>query len=393
MKDIQRKAPSASRLQLIDGVRGYLLSAMFLAHVGIEMRELGSRSILRLARHDRYLPVGDVDFFLFLSGFVTALAYLPSFTNGGIAGTGKAVLRRIRWLYLYQVGATMLLILLVRLAGLQGVDLRAGDETTSTWILLLQAMTFAVMPENLDILMLYIVMMPFMPWVLKWLGEKRFWQLFAVLIALWTIAHLGLDVRVQAWLIGHGFDWRPYFSLMGHFNPLSYALLFYTGFAIGHAWSKEGPAVMTRIAPPRLALVAAAMAIVLIYAVGTRLLQRPPFWVQAPSELLTIHTALNTVAVLYLFYWLLGTPHEKPAVIWLQKLVTGFFTLRFFVFLGRNGLFAYAIHVVIVAILKHLVMTGELETSHGAILALTATGLATIGVLTMLKRRWLPLAA
>jgi len=391
--DARGVVKAGSRLALIDGIRGYMLVAMFVAHVAIELNEIGRYSWLNYLRHSRYLPIGDVEFFLALSGFVAALSYQRAFAAGGIAGAARAVARRLGWLYVYQVGATVTLIMLVRGAGLTGVDLHAPDVAAPTAVLLRQALTFVVMPENLDILVLYIVILPVMPWVLAWLAKGQARRLLAVLVAAWVIAALRIDQLGQGWLIGLGLDYRPWFALAGHFSPLSYALLFYGGFALGDAWRREGPAALARVAPVRPAFVVAAAGILLGYAVLRHTLWNSVPWLGHSRDLLTVHALVTTLAIFYLGYWLLGTQHRAPAMLRLAALVRRVFNWRFFVFLGRNSLFVYAVHVVVVALAKHVAGTGGVEATRIGVLILVAAGLAMIAALTQAKRRWLPSAA
>ncbi len=379
------------RLALLDGARGYLLVAMFVAHVCIQMNRLGHWSWLNHVRHSQWLPVGDLEFFLALSGFVCALSYGRSYAAGGMTGTARAVRSRLYWLYAYQVGATLILVLLARFAHLPGIDLRAGGDGP-TWLLVLRSFSFAVMPENLDILMLYFVLLPLMPLGFHLLARGRIRLYFGLLAGVWLVALLGIDARLSALISEHIVDWQHWLGLMGHFNPLSYALLFYTGFAVGNLYRGAGMEPFRPYLRWRSATTLAAIAIV-VAAVALVKLGPHSAILGGGDTLLRPLALLVTLAICTLIVVLLNADDLPRPVNAIAAAGRWLMSLTWLQFLGRNSLFVYAVHVIAVALATAAAIGGGGAPGQAQMLLLVAAGLVVITGATALKRRLLPTAA
>jgi hypothetical protein len=382
----------AARLAVIDGARGYLLISMYVGHLCIEWNEHGVFSWLNHMRHGRYLAVGDVEFFLVLSGFVCALSYARAFAAGGVSGTARAVLRRLAWIYGYQVAATVILVLLAR-GGVPGIDLNTSGGADPTWAQILKSFTLAVQPENLDILILYFVLMPVMPLAFVLLERGRTGVFFGALIAAWLVARIGLDHRASAWITAHGFDWQRWFGLMGHFDPWSYAILFYGGFMLGDRYRRLGDDwLQGAVWQSRWLVAAAAACVIAAFAIGMRTNPHGPLGMQ-PNVRLSVETAAITVSIFTLMVVLLCSQGLPRPIATLAGAVRAALSLRLFVFLGQNSLFVYALHVIIVVLVTAIAMSGSVAPGQLTLLALAAAGLAVIVALTWVKRRLLPTAS
>ncbi len=377
---------AAARLVLLDGIRGYLLVAMYVAHFCIEMLEIGLYSWGNYTRHSRWLPVGDIEFFLPLSGFVVALSYVGVHSRNGQRGLWQTVGRRLRWVYGYQVAATLALVLLVA-AGLAGIDLRqpAGQPL---WALVLKSFSLVVMPENLDILVLNLVLLPLVPPAFALLAGGRVGAFWAAVALAALVARLGLDQRLSAMIVAAGFDWRQWFGVMGHFNPLSYGVLFFAGLALGYRYKTDRRWFETGAGRPRAGAALAAVALLAGYALAYRHFRHGgPFG--GGNILLSVHALLVTAAAYYLLFWLLAT----RALPRLARAVSAFLALPPLLLLGRNSLFVYALHVVVVALAKAAIIAVQaagVVPGQAMMLAVLGFGLLVMLGATALKNRYLP---
>ena len=382
----------AARLAVIDGARGYLLVSMYVGHLCIEWNERGVFSWLNHMRHSRFLAVGDVEFFLVLSGFVCALSYARVFAAGGVSATGRAVLRRLAWIYGYQVATTVILVLLAR-GGVPGIDLRTSGAADPTWALVLKGFTLAVQPENLDILILYFVLMPVMPLAFVLLDRGRTGVFIGALVAAWLVARIGLDHRASVWITTHGLDWQRWVGLMGHFDPWSYAILFYGGFVLGDRYRRLGDGWLEgAVWRGRWLVAGAAACVVAAFTIGMRTGPHGPLGMQ-PNVRLSVETAAITVSIFTLVVVLLCSEGLPRPIAALAGVVRAVLSFQLFVFLGQNSLFVYALHVVIVVLVTAVAMSGGGAPGQLTLLALAAAGLAVIVALTWVKRRLLPTAS
>jgi peptidoglycan/LPS O-acetylase OafA/YrhL len=175
---------------------------------------------------------------------------------------------------------------------------------------------------------------------------------------------------------------------MGHFNPLSYGVLFFVGLALGYRYKTQRHWFETGPARPRMAVAIAALAVLVAYALAYRHYRHGgPFG--GGNSLLSIHALIITAAAYYLLYWLLATP-TLPR---LAALVRAFLALPPLLLMGRNSLFVYALHVIVVALAKAAVValqaTGVVP-GQVMMLAIMLAGLLAMLAATALKNRYLP---
>ena len=377
----------AGRLTVLDGARGYLLVMMFVSHL---TSVYGTP--LFWFHHGEFSAVMDAEFFIPLSGFVCAISYARPFRRAGAGASALAVLKRLRWLYVYQVAVALMVFALVWTAWpdllVTGVT---PDFETSARVQVLQVMTFARQPHYLDILLIYMLLMLFIPVAQLLLFANRVRLFFGILASCWLFSRLGLDDQVLRLLYTQGVDTRPYFSLAGFFNPLSYALLFYGGFYLGHRFSDEGLAgFRADVVPVSLRYFVLACVIIIGFAIAD-LLPGVPGYIHSPARDRYSEVALcSTLAIAYAVYFLLNQPALPEPIASLRSLISGVFRLPALVMICQNSLFFFSLHVVMVYLASYAIAYWNLGHSLLALLGVQIAVVASAFVLTALKKRLLP---
>jgi hypothetical protein len=379
---------ASGRLIHIDGARGYLLAMMFLAHFSF-----AHWTPAYYLHHGNYTPVFDGEFFVLLSGFVCALSYWRPFEKAGMLTCQAAVLRRVRWVYLYQVTvALMALALFMAMAPVEPLPDLKPDPSTPFAIQILQSFSLAKQPPYLDILVLYMALMLFIPLAFKLLSSGRKWLYFSILGAFWLVSWLQLDAAAGRWIEANLFDWSGYFRLRGHFNPLSYALIFYGGFFLGYGYKRHGhDAFVSRTLPARPTWFALAAATTLFFAVaeiGKGMFDTPLRLYDPLREEIGPVGLIGLSASAYVVYYLLVSPSGRLS--WFQTAADRFFRFPLFTLLGQSSLFVYSAHILAVFLASYVIIVAGWSNSYTAILlTMVATG-ATIVMLAWLKKRYLP---
>lgn len=377
----------AGRLTVLDGARGYLLVMMFVSHL---TSVYGTP--LFWFHHGEFSAVMDAEFFIPLSGFVCAISYARPFRRDGAGASALAVLKRLRWLYVYQVAVALMVFALVWAAWpdrlINGV---APDFETSGRVQVLQVMTFARQPHYLDILLIYMVLMLFIPVAQLMFFKNRVRLFFGILITCWLFSRLGLDDQVLNLLYTQGVDTRPYFSLAGFFNPLSYALLFYGGFYLGHRFSEKGLAgFRANVVPVSARYFLIACVVIAGFAIAD-LLPGVPDYIHSPARDRYSEVALcSTLAIAYAVYFLLNQSALPEPAASLRNLISGIFSLPALVMIGQNSLFFYSLHVVMVYLASYAIADWNLGDNLLAVLGVQIAAVASAFALTDRKKRLLP---
>lgn len=227
----------------LDFFRGLALIVIFINHMPNNPWYWGTPS--------RYGVSDATEIFVFISGFVSALAYGRRLDRDWITGTGR-VLYRCAQIY----GAHLLmfvLMLLICLAGnasgigpdyMRGLNLSyayANWEETMA-----RLMTLSYVPNYFDILPMYLVVMAMVPLM---------WALARLHKALMLIAPLAL--YAATWAFGWELMADAAINRPWYFNPLCWQLVFFTGFAFGGGYIPR-PRWNWGIALPCIVLVLAA---------------------------------------------------------------------------------------------------------------------------------------
>lgn len=389
-------ATKARRLTHIDGARGYLLLMMFLAHFSFT-----HWTPIIYLHHGSFSPVWDGEFFVLLSGFVCALAYQGAFTKGGAWACELAVLRRLRWVYLYQIAVAMLMVLLFWAAlpiklGSHSPEALGKSVASAAPIgpQLLQTLTFAEQPPYLDILILYMMLMLFIPVALMLLSRRKLWLYWSILIGLWLVAHFKVDAAVFVAFQRSMFNPEGYFALRGFMNPFSYALIFYAGFYLGYRYKQVGHEEFIKsVLVPRMGIFIASLGIVGAFAIA-ELFKAPlgtPEAIYDPKRFqISPHGLIATAASAYAVYFLLAADNLPRPLSWISRLADWLFTLPVLVIVGQSSLFFYSLHTLGVFGSSYIIKATGMEGERPFILAMFAATTALLVALAYTKKRFLP---
>ena len=214
--------PTSLRDVRLDFFRGLAMFIIFVAHVpGNRWADFLPRAIG---------PSDAAEWFVFCSGLASAVAFGKVFEQQGWwLGTGR-ILHRVWQLYWCQI-AVFLTVAGLSVAATDWLErdyvaaLNITRFFTETEAGLLHLLTLTYVPNLFDILPMYMVLLLFVP-VVAGLYRVRPW--------------LGLAFPPALYLAARAFDWnlpaewwsdRPWF-----FNPFTWQLLFFTGFALGRGW-------------------------------------------------------------------------------------------------------------------------------------------------------------
>jgi hypothetical protein len=195
------------------------------------------------------------EIFVFCSGLASALAFGRVFDKAGLALGTARIAHRVWQVYWAHIGVFVAIFATLAFAdsAIEGArylrhDLNLGpflDEPTR----LAGFMSLTYVPNYFDILPMYLVILALIPFVM---GVERIGGRVAVLsltCGLWLIAAFGLlDLPAETW--GQG---RPWF-----FNPFSWQLVFFLGFAFARGWLRAPPVDRRLVGVAIVVLVVAA---------------------------------------------------------------------------------------------------------------------------------------
>lgn len=195
------------------------------------------------------------EIFVFCSGMASALAFGATFrTHGMLTGTARIVFRcwQVYWAHLAVfLVATAIMIAAGAFHG-PGIDYAGGlglgplfDQRAGQ--ALLGIVTLRWVPNYFDILPMYLAILLMVPVVMAL--SRRDLRLVALFVAAtWLAAFAGwLSLSAEPW------GTRPWF-----FNPFSWQLLFFTGFAFMSGWL-PAPPTDRRLVYAAIAFVAASL--------------------------------------------------------------------------------------------------------------------------------------
>ncbi|HUZ67445.1 MAG TPA: OpgC domain-containing protein [Beijerinckiaceae bacterium] len=179
----------------------------------------------------------STEIFVYCSGVASALAFGRLFVRAGWLLASARIALRIWQLYWGHV-----LVFVVTVAMLAAADhwlpgarfvrfgLNLGHFVDDPAWMLAHFLTLTYVPNYFDILPMYFVILGMIPFV--WAIGSRSRGLAVVLcVGLWTLASFRLlELPAEPW------SNRPWF-----FNPFSWQLVFFTGFAIGMGWLPKPP--------------------------------------------------------------------------------------------------------------------------------------------------------
>lgn len=180
------------------------------------------------------------EMFVFCSGMASALAFGAVFARAGwILGTVRILHRiwQVYWVHLGVFLATLGLMLAINMTGVFPRDeVRALNLTpflSNTGPNLIGLLTLTYVPNYFDILPMYLVILALIPLMM---ALARLDVRLAVLasLVLWAMGTAGLNLPAELWFATPS-DRRWFF------NPFTWQLIFFTGFALMAGWLPAPP--------------------------------------------------------------------------------------------------------------------------------------------------------
>ncbi len=205
----------------VDVVRGFALLTIFVDHIPQNAPAL-------LTLHN--FGFSDAaEIFVLLAGYSSMIAYGGLFRRAGIWSTLDRIARRCLRIYLFQAGLLLATLIIVRIwMDLTGLTPRFGVAPLLQMGLLpglLRGLALNALPNYLDILPLYILLLALFP--LIYFGmQRRVWGVLALSGTLWLAANVDHQLNLpNAAAVDDGW----------YFNPFAWQFLFVIGAALALA--------------------------------------------------------------------------------------------------------------------------------------------------------------
>lgn len=383
------------RLDILDGMRGYFLVFMLINHLVF----VGGYWLVEI-NHRQFAFVEDAQGFVFLSGLLIGLVYVPKMLKHGLAAGSRKIYARALELYCYAMGL-IIVVLLARMVLPDAYDAWwdwLGATTFDDPLRLLAIVTFVFQPTYMDILPQYTVYMLFAP-LLIWLSLKGRWaEVLVGSFLVWLAAQLGLHrlltVPLDALIAGtddHG--------VRIGFNVMGWQIVFFSALVIG-TLSAQGKIDWSRIFSPESTFLPKVALAVCLFFLPLRIVTAHglmPDFMTEPFAAMENRTdfgpvyLLNFAAVAFGASWLIiaGPRHGNATVRRIAEAVIWVFTLRFLRLLGRHSLHVYVWHVAIVYAVYYLDQrTPELSQLTKMSIALTSIALLALPAIWRERERY-----
>ena len=180
------------------------------------------------------------EMFVFCSGMASALAFGAVFARAGWALGTLRILHRVWQVYWVHLGVFLVTLALVLAVNLTGAfprdEVRALNLTpflANTGPNLVGLLTLTYVPNYFDILPMYLVILALIP-VMVALARLDVRLAVLASVALWVAGTAGLNLPAELWFAKPS-D-RQWF-----FNPFTWQLVFFTGFALMAGWLPAPP--------------------------------------------------------------------------------------------------------------------------------------------------------
>ncbi|WP_238199923.1 OpgC family protein [Methylobacterium tardum] len=201
----------------VDVVRGLALLTIFVDHI--------PRNAPALFTLHNFGFSDAAEIFVLLAGYSSMIAYGGLFRRAGIRTAVARILRRCLRIYLFQAGLLLATLVIVRIwMDLTGLTPRFGVAPLLQMGLLpglLRGLMLNALPNYLDILPLYILLLALFP--LIYLGMRRgVWGVLALSGTLWLAANLDHQLNLPNATADDGW----------YFNPFAWQFLFVIGAAL-----------------------------------------------------------------------------------------------------------------------------------------------------------------
>jgi hypothetical protein len=215
------KPAKPARDARVDVVRGVALLTIFVDHI--------PRNGPALLTLHNFGFSDAAEIFVLLAGYSSMIAYGGLFRRAGIRTALERILRRCVRIYLFQAGLLLATLVIVRVwMDLTGLTPRFGVAPLLQMGLLpglLRGLALNALPNYLDILPLYILLLALFP--LVYLGMQRgVWGVLALSGTLWLAANVDHRLNLpNAAAVDDGW----------YFNPFAWQFLFVIGAALARA--------------------------------------------------------------------------------------------------------------------------------------------------------------
>ena len=208
--------PRKRRDHRVDALRGLALLMMLCDHA--------PQDVLNRFTMRNFGFADAAEIFVLLAGYASWLAYgrriLRGPPEGGWLYTVERILRRCWRLYLFQM--IMLFVSILTIRRWRHYDpvpvdfLEPELAHGSGWVW--HVLTLEALPNNLNILPLYIVLLFSIP-LMVWLWSRSPWLLLGVSFVLWVVANFNPSINFPNWLDPDGW----------YFDPLAWQFIFVLG--------------------------------------------------------------------------------------------------------------------------------------------------------------------
>ncbi|MGH1571541.1 OpgC family protein [Methylobacterium sp. P31] len=205
----------------VDVLRGFALLTIFVDHI--------PRNAPALFTLHNFGFSDAAEIFVLLAGYSSMMAYGGLFDRAGIRTALVRIARRCLRIYLFQAGLLLATLVIVRIwMDLTGLTPRFGVAPLLQMGLLpglLRGLALNALPNYLDILPLYILLLALFP--LVYFGMRRgIWGVLALSGAVWLAANLDYHLNLpNAAAVDDGW----------YFNPFAWQFLFVIGAALALA--------------------------------------------------------------------------------------------------------------------------------------------------------------
>ncbi|GBQ62741.1 hypothetical protein AA103196_0392 [Ameyamaea chiangmaiensis NBRC 103196] len=227
--EVEVNPPRRGRDHRVDAMRGLALLMMFVDHIPQNL-------LNRLTLHN----VGFADaaeIFVMLAGFASWIAYGNAIERHGWREGVSRIVRRCAVLYLYQFGLLLLTVLTIRqwrrIWPLPPDAVEPELAHGSTW--LWKVLTLDALPNYLNILPLYIVLLLLFP-VIYALLRRSLPLGLGISAAVWLLINVDPDVNLPNWLDPDGW----------YFDPFAWQFLFTLGACGAILTSRHGGSLPRR---------------------------------------------------------------------------------------------------------------------------------------------------